>query len=53
MIDKNRIYHIDLPLTLEHEVDILEKAGFASITAERMGENGVIISAKLPGSPAG
>ena len=53
VIDKNRIYHIDLPLTLEHELEILKKAGFTSITTERMGENGVIISAKLQGSTAG
>ena len=52
VIDKNRIYHIDLPLTLEHEMEILKKAGFTSITTERMGENGMIITAKFKGSPA-
>jgi tRNA (cmo5U34)-methyltransferase len=51
-IDRNRIYHIDIPLTLEHEVELLEKAGFASVTTERMGENGVIIIAGIQSRPA-
>ncbi|MFC1946926.1 class I SAM-dependent methyltransferase [Chloroflexota bacterium] len=52
VIDGSRIYHIDLPLTLEHEVEILNKAGFTSIKTERMGENGVIITSRCIGSPA-
>ncbi len=44
IIKKDKIYHIDLPLTLEHEVELLEIAGFLSPKVERIGENGVMIS---------
>lgn len=44
IIKKDRIYHIDLPLTLEHEVELLKIAGFLSPKVERIGENGVLIS---------
>jgi tRNA (cmo5U34)-methyltransferase len=46
-IDKNEIYHIDVPLTLEHEMELLETAGFALNRHERIGEKGVIISARV------
>lgn len=45
VIKKDRIYHIDLPLTLGHEVELLEIAGFASPKVKRIGENGVLITA--------
>ena len=51
-IDKDRIYHIDLPLTIGHEIEILSEAGFTSITTERMGEKYVNIIARCAGSPA-
>ena len=44
-IDKNEIYHIDLKLTIEHEVDLLKTAGFVCTRIERIGDDGVIISA--------
>ena len=52
VIDKNRKYHIDLPLTIEHEVEILGNAGFTSVATERMGEKYVNIIARSIGSPA-
>ena len=45
IIDRNGIYHIDLPLTMEHEVDLLEAAGFTVTRAERTGDTGTVISA--------
>ena len=45
-IDKKEIYHIDLPLTVEHELDLLKTAGFASVRTERIGDKGIIISAR-------
>lgn len=45
-IDRHEIYHIDLVLTLEHEVDLLEAAGFAVTRTERVGETGIVISAR-------
>jgi tRNA (cmo5U34)-methyltransferase len=45
-IDKDEIYHIDLTLTIEHEVDLLETAGFTCTRIERFGDNGGIISAR-------
>ena len=44
-IEKLQIYHIDLPLTPEHEKGILKAAGFNSVNSERVGENYVIIIA--------
>jgi len=51
-IDKNRIYHIDIPLTVAHEEKILKAAGFELVTSERTGENYTNIVAKLQGSRA-
>lgn len=51
-IDRNRIYHIDIPLTVAHEEEILKTAGFELVKSERTGENYVNIVAKLQGSPA-
>jgi tRNA (cmo5U34)-methyltransferase len=45
IIDRNGIYHIDLPLTMDHEVDLLEVAGFTVTRVERTGDTGAIISA--------
>jgi tRNA (cmo5U34)-methyltransferase len=45
VIDKHGIYHIDLMLTLDHEVELLESAGFTIARNERLGDNGVIVSA--------
>ena len=42
-IKKNEIYHIDLPLTMEHEVDLLEASGFTCTRTEKMGDKGLII----------
>lgn len=52
VIDKNRIYHIDIPLTVAHEEKILKTAGFELIKSERTGENYTNIVAKLQGSRA-
>ncbi len=46
VIDKNEIYHIDLPLTMDHEEDLLKAAGFKVVKSQRVGDNGVIISAR-------
>ena len=51
-IDRNRIYHIDILLTVAHEEEILKTAGFELVKSERTGENYVNIVAKLQGSPA-
>ncbi len=51
-IDKSQIYHIDLPLTPEHEEEILKAAGFGLVRSERVGENYVTITAGCIGSPA-
>jgi len=45
-IDKNEIYHIDLHLTIDHEVDLLKAAGFTCTRIERVGEDDGIISAR-------
>lgn len=48
VIDKNEIYHIDMPLTIEHEEELLETAGFTIARTERVGDEQfprVIISA--------
>jgi tRNA (cmo5U34)-methyltransferase len=52
VIDKNRIYHIDIPLTVAHEEKILKTAGFELVKSERTGENYANIVAKLQGSRA-
>jgi len=39
------IYHIDLMMTREHEVGLLEMAGFNCTRVESIYENGIIISA--------
>jgi tRNA (cmo5U34)-methyltransferase len=49
-IDNNEIYHIDMPLTIEHEVDLLKAAGFIVVRTERVGDDRfprVIIFASL------
>ena len=51
-IDKSQIYHIDLPLTPEHEEEILKVAGFEPVRSERAGENYVNIAAESTGSTA-
>jgi tRNA (cmo5U34)-methyltransferase len=45
-IDKNKMYHIDQPVTQEHEIELLKSAGLACSRVERMGESGILISAK-------
>jgi tRNA (cmo5U34)-methyltransferase len=52
VIDKNRIYHIDIPLTVAHEEEILKTAGYKLVKSERTGENYVNIVAQHLGSPA-
>jgi tRNA (cmo5U34)-methyltransferase len=51
-IDKSQIYHIDIPLTPEHEEEILKAAGFELVRSERVGENYANIVAKLQGGRA-
>jgi tRNA (cmo5U34)-methyltransferase len=51
-IDKSQIYHIDIPLTPEHEEEILKSAGFELVRSERVGENYQIITTGYAVSPA-
>ncbi len=44
-IDDGEFYHYDTPLTPEHEIDILKKAGFSSVTILCQWENTYTIKA--------
>jgi tRNA (cmo5U34)-methyltransferase len=46
IINKSVIYHIDLSLTLDHEVELLTTSGFTCTRVERVGDTGIIISAR-------
>ena len=45
-INRSGIYHIDLNLTLDHEVDLLKDAGLAVTRMKRLSFNQVIIAAR-------
>lgn len=44
-ISKDKLYHIDLPLSLNSEKELLDGAGFNNVSTKRIGENGIEIIA--------